>query len=82
MHKQHEIMSSSERSLKVKNLKIIFDQSELSKIQMRSSKQDSNHQTLFNGNLQSNDCKVIKKFSKATRPQRNIKNEHDVGLLN
>jgi len=81
-----EILSSSERSLKVKNLKkIIFKQSELSKIQMRASvNQDNDHQTLFNGNLQSNDwLSENKKFQKLRDLKESLEiDEKETGFLN
>jgi len=52
-----DTLSTEGRSCKIKNLKkVIFSQSELAKIQMRASvNMDSNHHTLFNGNLKSED---------------------------
>ena len=81
-----EVMSTNDRSSKIKNLKkIIFGQSELSKIQMRASvNQENDHQTLFNGNLQSNDwLNKSEKFQKLRDLKDSLQNEHrDLGFLN
>ena len=60
-------LPTKDRNVEVKKIKeIIFKQSELSKIQMKSSLIDpSNHQQLFNGNLSSGDwSQKDKKFQK------------------
>ena len=62
-----ETFSTKQRNIEVKKIKeIIFKQSELSKIQIKSSIQNpSNHHQFFNGNLSSGDwLQVDQKFQK------------------